>query len=247
MEAADMTWQAAPAALALGPADVHVWRVPLAPDPAEVEALGRTLDADERQRAGKFYFERDRRSFTVARGALRTLLGRYLDAPATAIQFAYRDKGKPFLAAPDRDLQFNLSHSGGFALIAVAWQRTLGVDVELRRSIPDLVSLAQASFSPREFAVFRALPAADHTEAFFTCWSRKEAFIKATGEGVSQLADFDVSLRPGEPAEILWIRDEPPPHRWRLLALPAIDDHAAALVVDARAAAPVNLACWRWP
>ena len=240
-----LSWQPAPAALALGPADVHVWRVPLASAPAEVDALARTLDADERQRAAKFYFERDRRSFTVARGALRTLLGRYLDVPASAVQFGYRDKGKPYLRSPTaRNLQFNLSHSGSFALIAVAWDRALGVDVELRRAIPDLVSLAQTSFSPREFAEFRALPLAHHTEAFFTCWSRKEAFIKATGEGVSQLADFDVTLRPGDPAEIRWIRDEPAPYRWRLLALPAVDDHAAALVVDGH---DVQLACWRWP
>lgn len=240
-----MTWQPAPAALDLGPTAVHVWRVPLAPAPAEVDALARTLDADERQRAARFYFERDRRSFTVARGALRTLLGRYLDAPATAIQFGYRDKGKPYLVVPgQRDLRFNLSHSGSYALIAVAWDRELGVDVELRRSIPDLVSLAQTSFSPREFAEFRALPITEHTEAFFTCWSRKEAFIKATGEGVSQLADFDVTLRPGDPAELRWIRDEPAPYRWRLVPLPALDDHAAALVV---AGHRVDLACWQWP
>jgi 4'-phosphopantetheinyl transferase len=250
VEAADVTatalrWLPAPAAPALGPTTVDVWKVPLAPPAAEVDALARTLDADERQRAARFHFERDRRSFTVARGALRTLLGRYAGVPATAITFGYRDKGKPYLTAPaGHDLQFNLSHSGGFALIAIGRARALGVDVELRRPIPDLISLAQTSFSPREFAVFRALPVAQHTEAFFTCWSRKEAFIKATGEGVSQLADFDVSLRPGEPAEILWIRDEPSPHRWRLFALPAIDDHAAALVV---AGDSVNLACWQWP
>jgi 4'-phosphopantetheinyl transferase len=240
-------WQTAPASdlgPTLGQSAVHVWRVPLAPAPAEVDALARTLDTDERQRAARFHFERDRRSFTVARGALRTLLGRYLDTPAPAIQFGYRDKGKPYLISPARNLQFNLSHSGSYALIALAWDRELGVDVELRRAIPDLVSLAQASFSPREFAEFCALPLAHHTEAFFTCWSRKEAFIKATGEGVSQLADFDVTLRPGDPAEIRWIRDEPAPYRWRLLALPAIDDHAAALVV---AGHRVDLACWQWP
>ncbi|HET9627763.1 MAG TPA: 4'-phosphopantetheinyl transferase superfamily protein [Kofleriaceae bacterium] len=251
-----MTWEVAPAAPALGPRAVHVWRVPLVPSHAEVAALGETLSADERTRAAKFYFERDRRAFTVARGALRTVLGRYLGVPAAAIGFAYRARGKPYLATPgDRGLAFNLSHSGGFALIAVARQRELGVDVEQRRAIDDLVALAETSFSPREFEVFRALPRAQHVEAFFTCWSRKEAFIKATGEGVAQLADFDVTLRPGEPAQILWIRDTPAPHPWALHELPAIADHAAALVV-ARGAPDnatddvpddvIDLACYRW-
>jgi 4'-phosphopantetheinyl transferase len=249
IDASDVdAWNVAPRALELGTDAVHVWRVPLVPDDAEVAVLAHSLSADERTRASKFYFERDRRSFTVARGALRTVLGRYLDVPAAAIGFAYRERGKPYLAAPaDRGVQFNLSHSGDFALIAVTRQRELGVDVEQRRPIKDLLSLAHTSFSPREYAVFRSLPVEQHVHAFFTCWSRKEAFIKATGEGVAQLADFDVSLRPGEPAQILWIRDAARPHAWQLHALPDIPDHAAALVV-ARGPShePIELACWRW-
>jgi 4'-phosphopantetheinyl transferase len=239
-------WRPAPRELAIEPGAVHVWRVPLAPPTAQIAALGETLDDDERTRAARFHFERDRTAFTVARGALRTLLGRYLDRDAGGIGFGYRDKGKPYLAGPTgHALRFNLSHSGGYALLGFVRDREIGVDIEKRRDLSDLRALAHTSFSPSEFEAFCRVAPTDQIRAFFACWSRKEAFIKATGEGVSQLTQFDVSLAPSEPAMLLRVAGEfPGQSRWSLQDLPAIPGYAAALVTEGH---DLAVACWDWP
>ena len=237
-------WRPPPAELALAGADVHVWRVALDPPAEAVVALAHTLSDDERDRAARFHFDRDRIAFTVARGALRTLAGRYLAAPPARLAFGYRERGKPYLAAGG--LRFNVSHSGQRALLCFARDREVGVDIELRRELSDLLALARTAFSPAEYAALCRLPEAAHPDAFFACWSRKEAFIKATGEGVAQLAAFDVSLAPGEPAQLLRVDGEPPgAPRWSIHDLPAIPGYAAALVVE-RNGAPLQLACWDW-
>jgi 4'-phosphopantetheinyl transferase len=240
-------WLPAPRApLALADGEVHVWRVPLAPPPEQLAAFARTLRPDERERAARFLFERDRTAYTAARGALRTLTGAYLGRGPEELELGYHDKGKPYLASPPGEpLRFNVSHSGALALIAFVRDRELGVDIERRRDTLDLVSLARTAFSPHEHRTLCGLPPHDHPVAFFACWSRKEAFIKATGEGVSQLADFDVSLRPDEPARLLRVPGPPPGHaRWSILDLPAIPGYAAALVV---AGDGLRIACWDWP
>jgi 4'-phosphopantetheinyl transferase len=242
-------WRPPPAGLALGPDEVHVWRLPLAQPPEQIAILARTLHPDERDRAARFHFDRDRITFTAARGALRALTGAYTGAPPGGLVFGYQAKGKPYLAAPPGDIRFNVSHSGAFALLAFTRNREVGVDVERRRPMQDLLSLADVSFSRQEYATFCSLPAHDQTDAFFSCWSRKEAFIKATGEGISQLRDFDVSLRPGEPARLLRVKGVlPMQHRWSMHGLPAIPDHAAALVVEARDIGhSIRIDCWDWP
>ena len=238
-------WQPPPSELALAGADIHVWRVALDPPAEAVAALAHTLSDDERDRAARFHFDRDRIAFTVARGALRTLAGRYLAAPPARLAFGYRERGKPYLTAPPGGLQFNVSHSGQRALLCFARDREVGVDIELRRELSDLRELARTAFSPSEYAALCHLPPDAHLDAFFACWSRKEAFIKATGEGVAQLAAFDVSLGPGEPARLLRVDGEPPgAPRWSLCDLPAIPGYAAALVVEAP---PAHIACWDWP
>lgn len=240
---APLAWPAPPGELALEADEVHVWRVPLAPPRGALAALARTLDPTEHQRAARFHFERDRAAFTAVRGALRTLAGRYLAHPPERLALGYRDRGKPYLTAPaGAALRFNVSHSGAYGLLAFTRAREVGVDVEQRRALHDLLPLANTSFSPHEYAALCALPAELQTEAFFACWSRKEAFIKATGDGISQLAAFDVSLRPGEPARLLRIAGLPPgQQRWSIHDLPAIPDHAAALVVEGQDA---RIACW---
>ena len=231
-------WLAAPADLALAPTAIHVWRVALVQPPAVMDALADTLDAGERDRAARFHFARDRGAYTVARGALRTLAGRYLGRAAAAIGFGYRARGKPFLAAapgdPGSDLRFNVSHSDAVGLVCFARGREVGVDVERRRPLDDLLPLARTSFSDHEYAALCRLPPDDRPAAFFACWSRKEAFIKLTGEGVSQLADFDVSLDLDAPARLLRVAGAPPgAPRYSLLDLPAIPGYAAALAVEA--------------
>ena len=238
-------WRSPPAGLALGPIDVHVWRLPLAQPPEHLAVLARTLSPDERDRAKRFYFDRDRNAFTAARGALRTLAGHYAAHPPEELVFGYQAKGKPYLTTPPGDLRFNVSHSGDFALLAFTRGRELGVDVERRRPMDDLRLVAKGAFSPQEYATFCGLPPHEHTVAFFACWSRKEAFIKTTGEGVSQLGDFDVNLRPGEPARLLRVEGVlPARYPWSIHDLPAIPDHAASLVVESH---DIRISCWDWP
>jgi 4'-phosphopantetheinyl transferase len=242
-----MTWRTAPSDLALAPAAVDVWRVALVQPPAVMDALAGTLDADERDRAARFHFARDRAAYTVARGALRTLAARYVGCAAAAIGFGYRAKGKPFLAAPadpPLDLRFNVSHSDGVGLVCFARGCEVGVDVERRRPLDDLLSLARISFSAGEYARLCQFAPDDRAAAFFACWSRKEAFIKLTGEGVSQLADFDVSLDPGAPARLLRVAGEPPGAlRWSLHDLPEIAGYAAALAVEGE---PARIEPWEF-
>jgi 4'-phosphopantetheinyl transferase len=238
-------WLPPPAGLALGTNEVDVWRLPLAQPPEQLAILARMLSHDERDRAARFHFDRDRDAFAAARGALRTLAGRYAAHPADQLVFGYQAKGKPYLTTPPGDVRFNLSHSGDFALLAFTRSREVGVDVERRRPLDDLLSLARTSFSPREYTTLCDLPPDAQPTAFFSCWSRKEAFIKATGEGVSQLGDFDVSVRPDEPARLLRVYGElAAPQRWSMHDLPAIPGHAAAIVVDGR---ELRIRCWDWP
>jgi len=240
-------WQAAPAGRAPAPLaidDVDVWRMRLVQSPAQLAVLAGTLSADEVSRAGRFYFARDRDAYIAARGVLRTLIAGYTGTAPGALVFGYRDKGKPYLEAPAGELRFNVSHSGEFALLAFARRGELGVDIEQRRALDDLLRLAEASFSAHEYAVLCGLPAAAHSDAFFACWSRKEAFIKATGEGIGQLEAFDVSLVPGEPARLLRVDGSPPGELpWAMHELPAIPGHAAALVVESHRA---RIRCWDW-
>jgi 4'-phosphopantetheinyl transferase len=234
-------WLAPPSGLVLGSRDVHVWRLPLAQPPDQLAVLARTLGPDEQTRAARFYFDRDRNAYTATRGALRTLAGHYAGHAPEALIFGYQDRGKPYLATPPAGVDLNVSHSGDYALLAFTRTGPLGVDVERKRPLSDLPALAKVSFSPHEYAAWCRLPPLDQPEAFFAVWSRKEAFIKATGEGVSQLADFDVSVRPDEPARLLRV---PAAQSWWLGDLPAIEGHAAAIVV---AGADLHVQCWDWP
>lgn len=230
-------WQP-PSALVLAPSEVHVWLASLEQPLECVQQLRTTLSADEETRATRFYFERDRRHFIVARGILRALLACYLEAPATTLRFAYNEYGKPTLQYPEQRpaLCFNLSHSHELALYAFAYARVIGVDIEYMRplAIGEYLELAQHFFSPDECATLGALPESARQQAFFNCWTRKESYIKARGSGLSiPLDSFDVSLAPGEPAALLASRDAP--HTvtdWSLRALTVPPDYAAALMAE---------------
>jgi 4'-phosphopantetheinyl transferase len=217
------------------PADlVRVWRVHLDGVPARFDRLEKLLSPDEVDRARRFQFERDRRRFTVARGALRTILGGYLQLNPMSIVFDYGPQGKPFLAPATSFIRFNVAHSGELALIAVSRERELGVDVEFVRSLTGAEQIADGFFSPREAAVFRSLPRDLVETAFFACWTRKEAYIKARGGGLSIPLDrFDVSLEPGKPAALLEVRDDPiEASRWSMVELQPASGYAGALVVQ---------------
>lgn len=225
-------WTAPPPAPVADAGAVHVWRVRLdrLPDP-----YAPLLDADERARAARFVFERHRRRFTVARGVLRQVLGRYLGVDPREPAFDYGDHGKPALRHPaGTALRFNVSHSHELALIAVTAGRDLGVDVERIDPERAAVSIAERFFAPAEVAVFRALPPEDWVPAFFNCWTRKEAYMKATGRGLSLGLDrFRVSLAPGEPAALVETAWNPADAaRWSMRALDPGPGYAGALCVE---------------
>jgi 4'-phosphopantetheinyl transferase len=238
-------WAAPPADPKLGAGDAHVWRLDLRRAGADVENLERLLTPAESERAAAFRFARDRDRFVVARALRRITLARYLDAPPDALAFATGPHGKPGLIGPGdaASLQFNLAHADDLALLVVARGRPVGVDLERVRDDVPIMTLAEQFFAPDEIATLRRLPAGERRIAFFACWTRKEAFLKARGDGLSRPLDrFAVSLARDEPAAIRrvdWDGDELA--RWLLLDLPPLPGYAAAL---ATAAGPVRLACW---
>lgn len=269
--------------------EVHIWRVSL--EETHATKLQSLLDDDERMRAARFRFPEHRKRFIVARGALRSILGVYLDTESTALRFSYSDYGKPALAEgspgtipssdrgsrsardrrfslrthlrlvssnplsylsasqtyvqtpalsllPERrretnPLNFNLSHSRGFMLLAVTRGRDVGVDIELIDREFATADVAERFFSRREILSLRSQPDHLQTEAFFNCWTRKEAYIKARGEGLTlPLDQFDVSLEPTR-ASLLDNRIFPgDPARWSLQVLHPAADYCAAVAVE---------------
>lgn len=198
--------------LALGPEEVHLWSVPLDPPPEQVSRLERLLSEDEAQRAARFRFDRHRRQYAVGRGALRTLLGAYTGIPPQEVRFSYGPRGKPFLASPPDglDLQFNLSNSHELALVGFVRGPEIGVDVEHLREMQDCEQIAERFFSESERRVLRTIPFPAKQEAFFNCWTRKEAYLKAVGEGLAAPLDsFDVTLALGEPPRMLTLKGDP--------------------------------------
>ena len=213
-----------------------------------MRSLRHTLTADECQRAERYVFEKDRTHFVVARGLLRVLLGRYLRQDPQHLRFTYGPHGKPALATDTggMSLRFNVSHSHGLALYAITRGREVGVDVERIRPEVAQEKIAERFFSPREVTVLRALPTPLQAPAFFACWTRKEAYIKAKGDGLSlPLDQFDVSLAPGEPAALLHTTWDPQEAAcWALQDLAPAPDYRAAVVV---AGHDWRLTCWEGP
>jgi len=242
-------WEIPTEPVILSEDEVHVWRVSsLQPLPA-IQYLRSLLSGDEVARADRFRFEKDRHRFIVTHGLLRILLARYLNTAlidARQLRFCYNDYGKPSLDldAQDHTLNFNLSHSHELVLFAFTCVRQIGVDIEYMRPGLDHESLAEHYFSPLENEMLRALPTSARTEAFYQCWARKEAYIKARGKGLSIPLDiFDVSLLPGEPAMLLNSREDPhETARWRLCALHPDPNYAGALAVEGEG---WHLRCWQ--
>jgi 4'-phosphopantetheinyl transferase len=221
-------WSSPPASLSLETGEVHVWRLELERPLATLIEL---LDTDELSRANRFYFERDRKHFVVARGFLRVLLGRYLDSDPKELKFTYGPYGKPSLPG-DGLLRFNMSHSQGVALYAFTEGRDIGVDVEYVRADFTSDDIARRYFSPFEVESLCGLPTEERVASFFRCWTRKEAYIKATGRGLSQPLDgFDVTLAPGESAALL--RTDAGPHEhWSMANVEVGPDYAGAVAVE---------------
>jgi 4'-phosphopantetheinyl transferase len=247
MDAPEFGWNAPSEFPILGYGEVHVWRATLGLPVSDVQALEQILTADERIRANKFHFLKDRTHFIVARGVLRVILGRYLSRDPRTLQFSYTQYGKPDLATEEYDdpLFFNISHSQGMALYAISRNLNIGVDIEYIRTDIECAQIAGRFFSPYEVRMLLGVPKQMQQEAFFNCWTRKEAYIKARGLGLSlDLNVFDVSLAPGEPAAILNIREEDQDvSRWSLHALYPGPGYKGALAVEGH---PKRIECWQW-
>ncbi len=223
------------------PADLRVrlWFLSLNLPPAALAQAASLLAPHEAERAARFRFEHGRRRAIAGRGQLRAILGRCLGADPAALEFSYGPQGKPALAGvwSRSGWHFNLAHSADIALLALTRSGPLGVDVERIRPLPDVGRLVSRFFSPGENAAFQALAQDQKPDAFFRLWTRKEAWLKATGEGIAQsLGRVEVSFLPGEPARLLRLPEGPAAvSRWRLHDLDSAPGFVAALAVVADA------------
>lgn len=239
---------ALPASVPELPADtVHVWLIDLVQSSAITDRLFATLAPDEQQRADRFFTEQHRQRWIVGRGALRAMLSAYIGMAPERVGLTYGPQGKPALDGVLRQppLRFNLAHSHDMALVAVAHDREIGVDLEFVQPRARLLKIAERFFSARERAVLQSLPPQQQLAAFFRCWTRKEAYIKARGGGLSiPLRQFDVSFEAGTPAALLADRaDQDEARRWTLSALSLPHGYAGALAVEGDG---WRLQTWRW-
>jgi 4'-phosphopantetheinyl transferase len=222
----------------LRPDEIHVWSARLDRSERAALKLEDLLSADEKHRAARFRFPHDRNRYVVRRGILRSILGAYLQTDPTALSFAYGHYGKPQIVGPIAcaRLRFNVSHRQGLALYAFSLNQDLGVDVEFPRAIPDAQQVSERFFSVRENTILRSLPLGQRHKTFFHCWTRKEAFIKAVGEGLSYpLHRFDVAITPGEQAQLLSIDgNAEQASRWLLQELNPAPGYIGALAVQGR-------------
>ncbi len=228
-------WPSPPAAPRLARGQIHLWCADLDRPAAERARFEGVLSRAERERAERFRFERDRQRFVVRRGLLRQLLAAYLQVDPARVGIGYGSHGKPELVPPSGrgSLRFNLSDSGPVALYAFALGQEVGVDVEELRVVPEADQIGRRFFSPAECAELADVAAEQRNEAFLLCWTRKEAFLKAGGEGLfCPLDSFDVTLRPGAPAAVLNVRGGGPgAASWSLHHLEPCAGYVGALAV----------------
>jgi 4'-phosphopantetheinyl transferase len=190
------------------------------------------LDGRDRERAARFRFPEDRARFVLGRGLARKCLGRYLRQPPETIEFAYTDRGRPFLAW-DEAVQFSISHTHDLVAIAVTVGARVGIDLEYVQTRPDVLEVAKQIFSEKDLQTFQALPRGEMRPAFFRAWTRKEAYLKARGEGIAEgLRQISVSFGPEEISAITDARDESAAPAWRLLSLPVPADYMGAVACD---------------
>jgi len=238
-------WMTPQDSMRLGAGEAHVWLV--ATDDPHFESNHALLSPSEQERAAKFKFAIHRRRYVAAHGALRQILSRYLEVAAASLEFIEGAQGKPRLVQPPERvaLQFNLSHSHEAALIAVALERHVGVDIEYIKPAFDWEGIVENVFAPGEIAQLKTLPAQLQGPAFFTCWTRKESYIKAKGGGLSiPLRDFEVSVDPSKPAALLsCASDAREVRHWAMVNLDAGSEYKATICIEA----PLDsLKCWRW-
>jgi 4'-phosphopantetheinyl transferase len=218
--------------------NVHVWTAWVSEAPAELDQLDSLLSPAEKSARDRLARPVDRRRYVVAHGLLRQLLGRYLARDPAALEFTAGEFGKPELATTTHaaPVSFNLAHSGDAVVLAFAAGGRVGADVEAVRPELKVMELAASHFSPAEIAALAGLSETERTEAFFRCWTRKEAYLKARGEGLNfPLRNFTVSVAPGDSRGLLWVADDPgAPGRWAMYDLTPAVGYRGAVVVEGR-------------
>jgi len=230
------------ARLTLPENEVHVWCASLDLNAAVLGHLEPALTADERSRAARYFFDRDRNRFIAARAMLRDLLGKYMGLGADNLHLRYGTYGKPYCEPINGSppIHFNVSHSAGTAVFAFSSGREVGVDVEAIRTDFAQDEVAEAHFSKRELAELRSLSPSLRAEGFFVCWTRKEAYLKALGWGLhAPLTSFSVSLTPGQPEDLQSCDS----HRWKMISFRPASDHVGAVVAEGK---NWHLRQWPW-
>jgi 4'-phosphopantetheinyl transferase len=219
---------------ALGDNEVDVWRLSLDPLGSIVNEFRARLSAEENDRAEKFKFHKDRKRFILTHGLLRVILRLYADVAPEELRFTANRYGKPELVHPSGlNLKFNLSHSHEMALIGIARGRQIGVDIEYVKEDFEWKEIGERFFSPREVEMINALPKDIQNRAFFTCWTRKEAYVKATGMGLSlPLKEFDVSPLPGAATLLLSYKEA---SKWSMKAIDVAESYVATVAVEGHA------------
>jgi len=253
--AATIEWPAPPATPQLAGDEIHVWATSLAVEPPILEKFAHSLAPDEKDRAKRFKFELHRNRYVAGRGALRTILAQYLKTNPGQLRFTYLENGKPALAEEftSAGIHFNLAHTGDLALIAVTGINLIGVDVEYVRPVKDVDHLVARFFSKREDELFQKVPTAEKPAAFFNLWTRKEALLKATGEGITRsLSLVEVSFLPGEPARLLAISgDTEAAEQWALKEFTPAHGFVGAVAIQMRTSniqsgnSKLVVKCWK--
>jgi 4'-phosphopantetheinyl transferase len=217
----------------IGEKEIHLWGVRLYADERCTSRLYASLSDDEKKSAEGYLLENDKKRFILCRGLLRMILGRYLRQNPKQIRFQQQTKGKPFLRdVCNPPLHFNLAHSGEYVIYALTHECEVGVDIEYLREVNDMEFIARRFFTEEECTDLFSLPHEKRAEGFFNCWTRKEAYIKALGEGLSlPLRQFQVSLIPGQPAAIVKQHRTPPLSAWTLIHLALAEGYVGALAI----------------
>jgi 4'-phosphopantetheinyl transferase len=226
-------WLNPPDNLILSDEEAHIWRADLKANECFQSSFLKLLSPDEKNRAQKFRFAKDNRNFIIARGILRSLIGKYLEINPAEISFQYSEFGKPGIA-DNNTLQFNISHSQNMALFAFTTKFNVGVDVEFVNPDIEVKDIAAKFFSTNEIMNLLALPEKQQALGFFNCWTRKEAFIKAVGEGLSfPLDKFEVSLEPNKPAKLLATDWQPDAvSKWSIYSMSPGENFVGSLAIE---------------
>jgi 4'-phosphopantetheinyl transferase len=231
--------------LKLLPGEIHMWLIPEVQNENMMKVLSHKLNDAEKEKASRYYFEKKRRQYIITRGVLKILLEVYTRRNSEQFQIVQGIYGKPFMRSEEEEIHFNISHSEGLSILGFSKEAPLGVDIEIIREIPERDEIAEKYFSKKENNIYKTIPEEYRTKAFFNCWTRKEAFIKAIGEGFSKPLDqFDVTFLSNEKTKLISIDgDTRKADEWSLQELKTAQGYVSAFAVKKR---KFRLSCWTW-